>query len=203
MNKIRFEAFSDAVFAFAITLLALGFVLPARNAPTNHQLSAALLRLWPNLIAYLLSFAVIGLLWQNHHALFRHVQRVERWTVFWNMLLLAATVLIPFATTTLGSYPTMPASAFLYGMVLSTCSTFFNLMLMHLARSKAFDDEVDNTAIAVTLRGYWAGWGVYVAATLLALALPIVSFAAYLALVVYFFIPRGAEEEALLSSRRW
>jgi uncharacterized membrane protein len=203
MSKIRFEAFSDAVFAFAITLLALGFVLPAMNAPSSHQLSTALLRLWPNLITYLLSFAVIGLLWQNHHALFRHVHRIDRWTVFWNLLLLAGTVLIPFATTTLGSYPTLPASAFLYGLVLSTCATFFNLMLTHLARSNAFDEEVDEKTITVTVRGYWAGWAIYVGATLLALVLPIVSFAAYLALVIYFFIPRGAEEDALLSARRW
>lgn len=203
MNKIRFEAFSDAVFAFAITLLALGFALPAMNAPSNHLLTGALVRLWPNLIAFGLSFAVIGLLWQNHHALFRHVNRIDRWTVFWNLLLLAGTVLIPFATTTLGSYPTLPASAFLYGLVLSTCATFFNLMLTHLARSDAFDKEVDNGTIGVTLRGYWAGWAVYLGATLLALALPLVSFAAYLALVIYFFIPRGAEDESLISARRW
>jgi uncharacterized membrane protein len=203
MNKTRFEAFSDAVFAFAITLLALGFVLPAMTMPSNHQLSAALVHLWPNLIAYLLSFAVTGLLWQNHHALFRHVHRVDRWTVFWNLLLLAGTVLIPFATTTLGSYPTLSASAFLYGLVLSTCATFFNLMLMHLARSGSFEQEVDEKTIAGTVRQYWAGWAVYVGATLLALVLPIVSFAAYLGLMIYFFIPRGAEENTMLSARRW
>ncbi|HTA53900.1 MAG TPA: TMEM175 family protein, partial [Candidatus Acidoferrales bacterium] len=78
MNKARFEAFSDGVFAFAITLLALGFVLPEMHAPSNRELAAALLRLWPNLIAYLLSFSVIGLMWQNHHALFRLVRHVDR-----------------------------------------------------------------------------------------------------------------------------
>lgn len=59
MNKARFEAFSDAVFAFAITLLALGFVLPNLHEPSNRQLAGAILRLWPNLIAYVLSFSVI------------------------------------------------------------------------------------------------------------------------------------------------
>ncbi|HYL26598.1 MAG TPA: TMEM175 family protein, partial [Candidatus Nitrosotalea sp.] len=69
MNKIRFEAFSDAVFAFAITLLALGFVLPELRAGTNRELAGAILHLWPDLIAYGLSFSVIGLMWQSHHAL--------------------------------------------------------------------------------------------------------------------------------------
>lgn len=80
MNKARFEAFSDGVFAFAVTLLVLGFVLPAfkDHPPPEAQVTAALLRLWPNLIAYLMSFSVIGIMWQNHHALFRLVRTVDR-----------------------------------------------------------------------------------------------------------------------------
>ena len=203
MNKARFEAFSDGVFAFAITLLALGFVLPDLRSPTNRELTSALVHLWPNLIAYGLSFSVIGLLWQNHHALFRCVQHVDRRTVFWNLQLLAGTVLIPFATTTLGSYPTRSPSTFLYGCVLSICATFFNLMFAHLARSGAFARDVSPEAIASTLRAYWIGWFVYVGATLIALVLPIVSFGAYLALVVYFLIPRGADSATPLSARQW
>lgn len=61
MNKTRFEAFSDSVFAFAITLLILGIALPAfRSAPSDRELAHALLHLWPNLLAYVMSFAVIG-----------------------------------------------------------------------------------------------------------------------------------------------
>jgi uncharacterized membrane protein len=203
LNKARFEAFSDGVFAFAITLLALGFVLPAMHQPSNRELAAAILRLWPNLIAYVLSFSVIGLMWQNHHALFRLVQNVDRRTVFWNLLLLGATVLIPFATTTLGSYPALSASAFLYGAVLSTSATFYNLMLWHLVRSRSFAPEVSPVAIAATVSGYRIGWFVYVGATLLALLWPIVSFALYLSIVGYFLIPRGADSDHPLSARRW
>ena len=203
MNKGRFEAFSDGVFAFAITLLALGFVLPELHSASNREVTLALLRLWPNLIAYALSFSVIGLMWQNHHALFRLVQHVDRRTVFWNLLLLAATVLIPFATTTLGSYPTFSGSTFLYGLVLSTCATFYNLMLAHLVRSDAFDPEVDRRTIAATVGGYRVGLLVYVSATLVALVLPVVSFALYLAIVVYFLVPRGADSDNPLTARRW
>jgi uncharacterized membrane protein len=203
VNKARFEAFSDGVFAFAFTLLALGFVLPEMHAPTNHQLSLALLHMWPNLIAYFLSFSVIGIMWQNHHALFRLVVRLDRKTVFWNLLLLAGAVLIPFATTTLGSYPTLSASTFLYGVVLSCCATFYNLLLLHLAHSNAFAPEVPRETIASTIRGYRTGWVVYVAATLVALVLPLVSFAAYLMVVVYFLVPRGADSDTHIAARRW
>jgi uncharacterized membrane protein len=203
VNKARFEAFSDGVFAFAFTLLALGFVLPALHAPSNRELATLILRLWPNLIAYILSFSVIGIMWQNHHALFRLVQRIDRKTIFWNLLLLAGAVLIPFATTTLGSYPTLSASTFLYGSVLSICATAYNLMLAHLARSNAFEPEVEPATIASTMRGYRMGWLVYVTATLVALWLPVVSFAAYLAIVAYFLVPRGADSDAHLSARHW
>lgn len=203
MNKARFEAFSDGVFAFAITLLALGFVLPEMHSPSNRELTAALLRLWPNLIAYGLSFSVIGLLWQNHHALFRLVREVDRRTVFWNLQLLAGTVLIPFATTTLGTYPTRAPSTFLYGVVLSACFAFFNLMLWHLVRSGAFEPDVDRAAISATVRGYRLGQMVYIGATLIALVLPVVSFGAYLALVIYFLVPRGADSDSPISARRW
>jgi uncharacterized membrane protein len=203
MNKARFEAFSDGVFAFAITLLALGFVLPEMRSPSNHELTTALLRLWPNLIAYGLSFSVIGLMWQNHHALFRLVRTVDRQTVFWNLQLLAGTVLIPFATTTLGSYPTRSPSTFFYGVVLSACFLFFNLMLWHLARSDAFEPEVSRAAIATTVTQYRIGQMVYIGATLVALVLPVVSFGAYLALVLYFLVPRGADSDTPISARRW
>jgi uncharacterized membrane protein len=203
VNKPRFEAFSDGVFAFAFTLLALGFILPELHAPSNRELSAALLRLWPDLIAYSLSFSVIGIMWQNHHALFRFVQQIDRKTVFWNLLLLAAAVLIPFATTTLGSYPTLSASTFLYGVVLSCCATFYNLLLLHLAHSHAFAPEVPPATIAATIRGYRTGWLIYIGATLVALVLPIVSFAAYLTVVVYFLVPRGADSDTEITARHW
>jgi uncharacterized membrane protein len=203
MNKARFEAFSDGVFAFAITLLALGFVLPPLRSPTNHLLSAALLHLWPNLIAFALSFSVIGIMWQNHHALFRLVRYVDRMTVFWNLLLLAGTVLIPFATTTLGSYPSFSASTFFYGIVLTTCATFYNLMLLHLVRSDAFAPEVEKAAINATVRGYRMGWVVYAGATLIALFVPVLSFALYVAVVGYFLVPRGADSDSPLTARRW
>ncbi len=111
--------------------------------------------------------------------------------------------MIPFATTTLGSYPTFSASAFLYGVVLSTCATFFNVMLLHLVRSNAFLPEVGAATIASTVRGYTVGLCIYVSATLIALVLPLVSFGLYLALVIYFLIPRGADSDVSLSARRW
>ena len=195
MSKSRFEAFSDGVFAFAITLLVLGFAVPELHPPTDGALAGALLRLWPNLIAYALSFGVIGIMWQNHHALFRMVARVDRMTVFLNLLLLAGTAFIPFATGTLGEYPTMHAATFLYGLVLSWTATAYNLMLNHLVRSHRFVKGTTDATIAATIRAYRTGWIVYVSAMLLSLWLPLLSFAAYVAIAGYYVVPHGLDAD--------
>ncbi len=196
MNKSRFEAFTDGVFAFAITVLILGIALPAFHAPPSEgELSRALLELWPNFLAYILSFAVIGIMWQNHHALFRLVSRVDRMTVFLNLALLAGTVFIPFATSTLGAYPTMRPAAFLYGVTLTWTAVAYNLLLAHLTRSGAFAQQVDAKTIRATTIAYRVGVAIYIVATLTSLLAPAVSFGLYLIVAGYYLIPRGADAD--------
>lgn len=196
MNKARFEAFSDSVYAFAITLLILGIALPEfKKPPSEHELAHALLRLWPNLLAYLLSFAVIGIMWQNHHALFRLVERIDRRTVLLNLMLLGVTVFIPFATSTLGAYPAMRSSTFLYGLTLTSSATAYNLLLSHLTRTGAFHANVSESTIRQTTIAYRVGWATYTIAMLASLAAPIVSFALYLLVAGYFLIPRGVDAD--------
>jgi uncharacterized membrane protein len=195
VNKTRFEAFSDGVFGFAATLLILGFALPQLHYASDRELAPALLRLWPNVIAYALSFSVIGIMWQNHHALFRLVARIDRMTVFLNLLLLAGTAFIPFATSTLGANPTLKSSTFLYGVTLSTTATCYNMMLNRLVRARAFAPWVSEQTIRGTVTAYRVGWITYVAATIVALFFPIAAFAAYLAIAVYYVIPRGVDSD--------
>jgi len=197
VNKARFEAFSDGVFAFAITLLILGIVPPVfKNLPASEfELRNGLLHLWPNLIAYLLSFSVIGIMWQNHHALFRLVERVDRMTVFLNLGLLVVTVFIPFATSILGAYPTMRSSTFLYGLTLTCSGSMYNLLITHLARSRAFAKNVTAATIRQTMIAYRVGWAIYGAATLISLIAPRLSFALYLVVVAYYLFPRGADTD--------
>lgn len=195
MNISRFEAFSDSVFAFAITLLILGISLPESHYATNHDLTAALLHLWPNLITYILSFAVIGIMWQNHQALFRLVTRVDRRTVILNLLLLAGTAFIPFATNTLGSYPSMQAAALLYGLTLSFTGAMYNAMVNHLRHTRAFKAGVSEVTVEQTARAFRTALVTYLIATLLALVAPVVSFVAYVAVASYGLIPRGVDAD--------
>jgi uncharacterized membrane protein len=196
MNKARFEAFSDGVFAFAVTLLILSIALPEfRRPPNESELSRALVQLWPKLIAYALSFGVIGIMWQNHHALFRLVDRVDRTTVFLNLVLLSVTTFIPFATSTLGSYPSMRASTFLYGLTLTSSGIVYNLLLHHLVRRHAFRGDVAEAAIRQTVIAYRVALATYACATLVAFAAPLLSFALYVLIAAYFLFPRGVDKD--------
>jgi uncharacterized membrane protein len=196
MNKARFEAFSDAVFAFAITLLVLGLALPEfKTPPADAELARALLRLWPNALAFLLSFAVIGIMWQNHHALFRLVHTVDRVTVFLNLGLLGLTVFIPFSTSVLGSHPTLRTAAFFYGLNLTGTATFYNLLLNHLVKRRAFQSHVDEVMLKQTIHAYRVGWATYTTAMLSSLVAPLIGFALYLLVAAYYLVPRGVDTD--------
>src|SRR5215831_8382274 len=103
VDRGRLEAFSDGVFAVAITLLALNlFVAGPGHGPLVRQLGDH----WPSFVAYLISFFTIGVIWVNHHALMRNVAAVDRTLLFLNLVLLLFVVLIPFATGTMAEYVT-------------------------------------------------------------------------------------------------
>jgi uncharacterized membrane protein len=99
----RLEAFSDGVFAVAITVLALDLSV---GGPSRHQPSLAgqLAAHWPAFAAYAVSFATIGIIWVNHHTLFKNFSEIDRTLLFLNLLLLFFVVTIPFATSTLAAY---------------------------------------------------------------------------------------------------
>jgi uncharacterized membrane protein len=101
MDRSRLEAFSDGVFAVAITLLALDLTV---EGPGHGPLVVQLYDKWPAFLAYLISFFMIGIVWVNHHALVRSIIKADRLLLFVNLVLLLFVVLIPFATATEADY---------------------------------------------------------------------------------------------------
>jgi uncharacterized membrane protein len=96
----RTEAFSDGVFAIVITLLVLDLVSPDYR---TGDLGAALIREWPAYLAFVVSFVYIGVIWLNHHALFRHVGRMSPGFSWINLGVLFGAVIIPFPTVVVAS----------------------------------------------------------------------------------------------------
>jgi len=98
----RTEAFSDGVFAVAITLLALDLARIHADPP-NTTLVQALRLEWPTLLAFAASFVFIGVAWTNHHNVFRRVALQTRALNGANLLLLAGVTMVPWDTATLAS----------------------------------------------------------------------------------------------------
>jgi uncharacterized membrane protein len=101
----RIEAFSDGVFAIAITLLVLGIKVPKANELAAYgNLGSVLIQLWPHYLAFVTSFVTILAMWVNHHRIFIFVRRSDHFFLYWNGLLLLFITFMPFPTTVLAEY---------------------------------------------------------------------------------------------------
>lgn len=128
----RIEAFSDGVFAIAITLLVLGIEVPkAADIGAGGSLLSALLALWPHYLAFVTSFTTILAMWVNHHRIFTFVQRSDHFFLYWNGLLLLLITFLPFPTTVLAEYLLHPegkvAGAVFAGTLVAIALTFKGL----------------------------------------------------------------------------
>ena len=161
----RLEAFSDGVFAIAITLLILEIHVPELQLATNRSLLASMGRLWPSFIAFVLSFFVVLLIWINHHELFRMVQRTDRVLFLSNGALLLMVTFVPFPTAMLARYFGTPArntATALYCATFLVASVFHNLLLESVARNRRLlRADVSNQEIARIRRSYHFGLVVY------------------------------------------
>jgi uncharacterized membrane protein len=99
-DTTRLEAFSDGVIAIAITLLVLEIRVP-EGAESVPALWAGLRNLWPAYLGYLISFATIGIMWANHHTIFRLIERTNHYLILTNLLFLLCLAFIPFPTALL------------------------------------------------------------------------------------------------------
>jgi uncharacterized membrane protein len=133
MGRGRLEAFSDGVFAVAITLLALNLAVPGPGH-SNGSLAYQLANHWPAFLAYLISFFTVGIIWVNHHALLSNVVVVSRLLLYLNLILLLFVVMLPFGAATVSDYLRpggfdAKVAVAVYGIVLEGMSLSFGAML--------------------------------------------------------------------------
>jgi uncharacterized membrane protein len=115
----RLVFFSDAVFAIAITLLALEIRLPAlEGSLTDNQLLQSLLAIWQKYLSFAVSFLVIGVFWMGHHRKFRFIKRYDTRLLLLNILLLMGIAFIPFPTSVISEYSNRTATIF-YAIIMT------------------------------------------------------------------------------------
>ncbi len=139
MSTARLEAFSDGVIAVAITLLALGLDVPS---PLSPHLAHNLLHQWPAYLAYVISFATIGIIWINHHAAIGRLREADHTILVINLLLLMSVCVLPFSTRLMATYltgsgPDQRLTAAIYSGSLLVMGACFSLLNRHTLLTKA------------------------------------------------------------------
>lgn len=141
----RIEAFSDGVFAVAITLLVLNLQVPQLAASVvSRELPHTLFELWPKLLSYALSFVIVGIYWVGHHNTFHYIIQSDRILLWINLLLMMCIVFIPFPTALIGQYPEQQISVVIYASTLVITGLVLQLLWWYATSSKHLvDREID------------------------------------------------------------
>ena len=200
MSTSRLGAFSDGVFAVAITLLVLQFSVPQAQ---SGQLLSSLLGQWPQLVTYTASFLTVGVLWVNHHAIFNGLRRVDRTIQFINVILLLTVVLVPYPTQLLGHYLNSGSdgsiAAAFYGVVMTLMSICFQaLVAWALTHPDLLEPSVRARRLSSVIPRFGVGLISYAASIGLAFVSAWLVVAIYAATAVYYAfnqIPWLADED--------
>ena len=135
----RIEAFSDAVFAIAITLLALNLQVPELNPVTPEALAADLAAKWPTYLSFLLSFVTLLIAWVYHHRLLEAAKHAGTGLLFTNRIHFLVVSAVPFPTALLGAYLTTPAAsvvAAIYAGYIGVLNLTYNLLWWVVVRQQ-------------------------------------------------------------------
>jgi len=185
----RFSAFSDGVFAIAITLLVLE--LPV---PTGEDLLASLLEEWPEFLGYLISFAFIGMSWMTHARVTGFMKGGDTAAAGLNLLALLFIALLPFATSLMVSNiggPDERVAVLVYGVNVLVASLMLTLLMAYLVRGRTLlQGEVADETMAALTRQRRVSNGVWLIAVACALIAPSVAVGLYvLATVLMLAVP--------------
>jgi uncharacterized membrane protein len=146
----RIEAFSDGVFAIAITLLILEIQVPPQTP--HGGLRRALINLWPSYLAFLASFMTIGIMWLNHHRLFTLIVKKDDGLIAFNLLLLLGITWLPFPTALLaehleGPHADQQTAALVYAGSFFAIAIIFKVMWRYACRAKIVYEHLNVIAI--------------------------------------------------------
>jgi uncharacterized membrane protein len=181
MTKGRLEAFSDGVIAIIITIMVLELRPPA--ASDFHGLGEML----PDFLAYVLSFVILGIYWNNHHHMLHASSHVTGGILWANLHLLFWLSVVPFVTAWMGHHPMEPVPAAAYGAVLLMDAIAYTILERALIAAHGQDSKLAQ-AVGSDTKGIFS-LCVYVAAIPLAFVRPVISYALFVFVALLWLVP--------------
>ena len=194
----RVEAFSDGVFAIAITLLIIEVKVPHGPEVGSRGLLFALMDLWSSYLGYVVSFLTLGIMWVNHHQMFEYIRSANRRLMLVHILFLMAVAFMPFPTAVLAEHlpraDTRLAATAFYGMCVFITILLFNAVwAAGIAGRDLVREDVSEARLLAITRHYRYAPLAYLLAAVLTIVNVWVSLLAHAALGIYYARsgPRG------------
>jgi TMEM175 potassium channel family protein len=187
------EAFSDGVFAIAITLLVLDIAVPAGS---EDDLLKALIAQWPSYLAYLVSFATIGAVWLAHSVITEYLDHATSLLMRLNLLLLLTVSFLPFPTRLLAEFSAeedaVRVAATVFGINLLLCLTLVSVLWRHAVKEHLVKPDLADEDVRTLTTRLTPTLAFYLLLIALGLFVPFVAVAGYLLLALLVIVPIGA-----------
>ena len=206
-ESTRVEAFSDAVMAIVITILVLELRVPAHEP---GQLLPALMTMWAPVVAFLISFLRVSVIWLNHHGLFVHIRRVDRTVLWLNLGILLNCMIVPLPTAILadalrdGNSSDLRAATVLYALLAALQSVAWVPVFRHLhAHRELVEPGTDAAFFHTQPVRPWIAVGVDLAAAAVAMVAPVVALVLWTLSVIFLGVTSdGVQTMSLVARRR-
>ena len=186
----RLEAFSDGVFAIAVTLLILDIGV---SGTAGHDLGAAIRGLWPSYLAYIASFSTIGAAWLAHNAITEYLDRADAAFVRLNLLLLLFVSFLPFPTRLVAEFIRQDkaerVAVTFYGIILLLSSTLLLVLWRYAVRAKLVRPDLADEEIELLTERLTPGLGAYLVLIVSGLFVPVIAVIGFLGIALYYIIP--------------
>ena len=196
MEKRRVEAFSDGVFAIAMTLLVLAIVRPSVSDP--ESLASQLRGGWPSYLAYVTTFLQLAIVWTNHHEVFDHIRRADPWLLLLNNLFLMVVCFSPFSAGIVADFLSAgrdeTTAVVFFGLTFTLMAVMFSALWYYAAFGNRLIDPSMRASAARITRRFAPGVPIYLLGTAVALIDPVASLIVFAALALLYAIPYRRDE---------
>jgi uncharacterized membrane protein len=195
LSSGRLEAFSDGVFAIAITLLVLDIAVPAS---AERHLLRSVIDLWPSYLAYIVSFSTIGAMWLGHNAITEYLDHVSSAFVRLNLLLLLFVAFLPLPTRLFADFIQRDSpervAVTIYGLALLLTATLLLVLWRYAVRAGLVRPDAADEEIQLLTQRLTPGLGAYVILIPAGLFVPILAVIGYFVIALFYIIPFRPEQ---------
>lgn len=187
LGKERLEALTDGIFATVMTVLVLTLSVPVlASGASNAQVATDIEALGPNILAYVLGFLLLAVLWISHHNVFYYMARVDRPLLWLNTLFLLTIGFLPFSTALVGKNLQFHVPVVIFGANIIATSVCMLGILSYSSRTGLLVVPQRDERVIERIRSRWrTGPVFYLIAIILSFLSPLISFAAYVAILIF------------------